>query len=81
MARKVILHLTGEDPIVAEIDGEPQPSDMFIKVSNLTKRDGRPPNYLTGGVQSVIYPWHRVTFLELMPSEEERESVIDFFRD
>jgi hypothetical protein len=37
-------------------------------------------SYLTAGVQSVIYPWHRITFLEIMPSEEERGSVIDFYR-
>ena len=36
--------------------------------------------YESAGVQSVIYPWHRITFLEIMVSEEERGSVIDFFR-
>jgi hypothetical protein len=28
----------------------------------------------------VIFPWHRITFVELMPSDEERSSVVDFFR-
>lgn len=70
----------GEDPILAEMDQEPQPSDQYIRVSNLRKRDGKEVSYLTAGVQSVIYPWHRITFLEFMPSEEERDSVIDFFR-
>jgi hypothetical protein len=51
-----------------------------VKVSNLRKRDGKDVAYLTPGVQSVIYPWHRITFLEIMVSEEERDSVIDFFR-
>lgn len=80
MARRVILHLTGEDPVVAEIDQEPQPTDLFIKVSNMRKRDGKDVAYLAPGVQSVIFPWHRVTFLELMPSEEDRSSIVDFFR-
>jgi hypothetical protein len=35
---------------------------------------------IAAGVQSIIYPWHRITFLEIMPSEEERGNVIDFFR-
>jgi hypothetical protein len=80
LARKVILHLSGEDPVIAEIDQEPEPGDMFIKVTNMTKRDGKAVSYLAGGVQSVIFPWHRVMFIEMMPSEEERASVIDFFR-
>jgi hypothetical protein len=80
MAKTVILHIVGEDPIVADMDRDPEPTDQFIKVSNLRKRDGKEVNYLTAGVQSVVYPWHRITFLEFMPSEEERSSVIDFFR-
>ncbi|NJK81883.1 MAG: hypothetical protein HC893_07225 [Chloroflexaceae bacterium] len=80
MPRKVILHVVGEDPIVAEMDEDPQPSDLFIRVTNPRKRDGKDVPSVTPGVQFVIYPWHRITFLELMPSEEERGSVIDFFR-
>lgn len=80
MAKTVILHIMGEDPILAEMDQEPQPSDQYVRVSNLRKRDGKDVPYLTAGVQTVIYPWHRITFLEMMPSEEERDSVIDFFR-
>ncbi len=80
MAKTVILHLSGEDPLVADLDQEPQPSDMFVRVSNLRRRDGKAVPYLAAGVQWVIYPWHRITFIEIMPSEEERSSVVDFFR-
>lgn len=80
MAKTVILHIVGEDPVLAEMDYEPQQTDQYVRVSNLRKRDGKDVAYLTAGVQTVIYPWHRITFLEMMPSEEERSSVIDFFR-
>jgi hypothetical protein len=80
MAKTVILHLGGEDPILGDIEQDPQPGDMFLKVTNLRKRDGKDVPYVAAGVQSVIYPWHRVTFLEIMPSAEERGNVVDFFR-
>jgi len=80
VAKTVILHLSGEDPVLADIDQDPQPGDQFIKVSNMRKRDGKPVSYLAAGVQAVIYPWHRVTFIEMMPSDEERSQVVDFFR-
>ncbi|NCC32104.1 MAG: hypothetical protein EOM24_08780 [Chloroflexia bacterium] len=80
MAKTVILHLTGEDPVLADLDEEPQPTDLFVKVSNMRRRDGKPIPYLAAGVQAVIFPWHRITFIEVMPSEEERSSVVDFFR-
>lgn len=81
MAKTVILHLTGEDPVVAEMEGELNPSDAYIKVTSLRRRDGKDVTYLAPGCQSVIYPWHRVVFIELMVTEEERGQVIDFFRD
>ncbi|MFV9507216.1 MAG: hypothetical protein AB4911_21910 [Oscillochloridaceae bacterium umkhey_bin13] len=80
MAKTVILHLTGEDPVLADIDRDPQPTDLFLIVTNMRKRDGKPVPYLAAGVQAVIFPWHRITFVEMMPSEEERSSVVDFFR-
>ncbi len=80
MARTVILHIAGEDPVLADIEQEPQPGDMFIKVTNIRKRDGKDVPYLAPGVQSVIFPWWRITFVEIMPSEEDRGTVIDFFR-
>ena len=81
MPKTVILHIAGEDPIVCELDRLPEPSDQFIEVSNLRRRDGKDVGYLAYGVQSVIFPWHRITFIEMMISEEERGQVIDFFRD
>jgi hypothetical protein len=80
VAKTVILHLTGEDPVLADIDQEPNPQDLFLRVTNMRKRDGKPVPYLAAGVQAVIFPWARITFIELMPSEEERSSVVDFFR-
>lgn len=80
MAKTIILHIMGEDPILADLEQDPQPSDNFIRVSNLRKKDGKDVPYIAGGVQAVIFPWHRITFVELMPSEEERGQVIDFFR-
>ncbi len=80
MPKTIVLHITGEDPVLADIDEEPQPTDAFIKVMNMRKRDGKEVHYLASGVQAVIFPWHRINFVELMPSDEERDRVIDFFR-
>lgn len=80
MAKTVVLHLTGEEPVLADIDQEPLPGDLFVRVTNMRRRDGKPISYLAAGVQAVIFPWHRITFIQLMPSEEERSSVIDIFR-
>lgn len=81
MARTIILHIAGEDPVLADIETEPQPTDAFLRVVNMRKRDGKDVPYLDSRVQAVIFPWHRITFIEIMPSAEDRANVVDFFRN
>ena len=64
---------------MADIERDPQPTDNFLLVSNVRRRDGKDVNYLAPGCESVLFPWSRVTFIEFPPTEE-RDDVIDFFR-
>jgi hypothetical protein len=80
VAIKVIVHIMGEDPVLGEIDQELQPTDNFVKLSNLTRVDGKDISYLTEGVVTVLFPWHRITFLEIMAGEASSGKVVGFFR-
>ena len=80
MAKTVIVHILGEDPVLGEIEQLPQPTDNFIVVANVRRRDGKDVTYISPGCEAVLYPWGRVTFVEYMVSEEDRGDVIDFFR-
>ena len=81
MSKIVIIHVVGEDPILAEVEDLPKPSDQFIEFTNPRKRDGKPIAYVTMGAKSFMYPWHRLSFVEVMTAEAEREEVIEFFRE
>ena len=81
MAHTVIVHVTNADPFVAEIEEIPNPRDNFLQCTNPRLRDGKPLHYVDEDVMSLIFPWHRISFLEIMPSDTEREEVDLFFRD
>lgn len=85
MALQVILHLQSEDPVLADVETMPSPSDNFIRVTNPRRRDGKSLPTMTEGMTSVIYPWSRVVFIEIMGTEEgARESadtLMSFFRE
>jgi hypothetical protein len=80
MAIEVIIHLHNEDPIVAELDEMPQPTDQSIVLTNPRRRDGRSVHYITEGATAFIFPWTRISFIEVMAAEEEAE-VVEFFRE
>ncbi len=80
MSIEVIIHLQNEDPIVAEIEEIPDPTHQTLTFTNPRRRDGRPLHYVTEGATSFIFPWHRISFIEIM-EEEAAEEVVEFFRD
>ncbi len=80
MAMTVLLHLTGEDPVVGEIDQLPSPTDASITVNNPRRRDGKDLPYVQSNVVTVIFPLHRINFIEIMPTAEE-EKLIGFVRE
>jgi hypothetical protein len=79
--RNVIVHLSNEDPFVADMEELPARGDTCATFYNPRMRDGKPLRYVTHGMSSIIFPWHRVSFIEVMASEEERREVVEFFRE
>jgi len=81
MAHTVIVHITNADPFVAEIEEMPDAKDNFLQCTNPRARDGKTLHYVEEDTVSVIFPWHRISFVEIMPSEAEREEIDTFFRE
>jgi hypothetical protein len=66
MAMSVIVHLVGEDAILADLDELPPLQANYVVLRNIRKKDGKPLAYVAEGATSFIYPWTRITFIEAM---------------
>lgn len=80
MPISVILHISGEEPIIGDIEEMPQAGDSVLILNNPRKRDGKDVPYLDADVTVVIYPWDKVNFVEIMPAEAEEE-IVGFVRE
>ena len=76
----ILMHISGEDPVLREIEALPTTTDVMITVKNPRRRDGKDLHYLEANVTTVIWPLSRVSFIELLPTGEEEE-VISFIRE
>ena len=76
----VVVHLVGQDPMLAEVDKLPEPTDQMITCINPRRRDSKPLHYIEDQTTSVIMPVHRITFIEVLPDEAAQEDVDLFFR-
>ena len=80
MAYTIVLHLSGDVPVVGEVDELPKPSDTIITVSNPRQRDGKDLHYLEQNVVKVIWPLEKLTLIEVLEGEEV-EKIIGFVRE
>ena len=80
MSYTLLLHLHNEDPVVGEVDELPHPGDNFVIVTNMRRKDGKDLTNIESNATSLIYPWHRIVFIEIMAAEEEG-AVIGFIRE
>lgn len=76
----VLVHISGEDAVVGEIEELPTPTDTTITVINPRRKDGKDLPYLEGNVVTVLWPMHRINFIEVLPTAEEEE-LIGFVRE
>jgi hypothetical protein len=81
MSVTVIVHITNEDAILGEVEEMPTTADQFITVRNPSRKDGKDLHYLEDEVTTMMIPWHRINFIEVMPSADELEEVITFVRE
>lgn len=80
MRLSVVVQLLDEEPIIGELEGLPDPSAHFITVHNPRRRDGRPVAFLDSNVERVLFAWHRVSYVQLMP-DVDLDKVISFVRE
>jgi hypothetical protein len=76
----VLIHIQNEDAVLGEIDALPGANDTTIVVKNPRKKDGKDLTFLDANVSTVVWPLHRVNFIEILSGEEEEE-IITFVRE
>ena len=80
MPYSIIIHPAGEEPIIGEVEDLPKPTDISITISSPRKLDGKELHYLSENVLTVIWPIHRLNFIEVLPTKAEEE-IIGFVRE
>lgn len=81
MSIAVIIHIANEDALLGEIEKLPEPTDQIVTIHNPRRRDGKDLHYIEDEVSTVIFPWHRINFIEILPSDAELEEIITFVRE
>ncbi|MFO7537725.1 MAG: hypothetical protein R6X32_06655 [Chloroflexota bacterium] len=78
--QSIIVHIMNEEPILCEVDKLPKPSDQVLVIHNMRRRDGTDVHYIDDEVMTIMVPWHRINFVQVLPAGDLDE-VIGFVRE
>lgn len=80
MAHSVIIHISGEQAIMGEVDELPKPTDTLLTVNNPRLRDGKDIHYIEHNAIKVIWPIDKIMLIEILESADE-DKIIGFVRE
>jgi hypothetical protein len=77
----LLVHINNADPIKLDAEEVPRPSDQAIIGKNPRDRTDREVTWVEDGVSTVVIPWWRITFIEVLPAAEEADEFPLPFRN
>lgn len=67
MIRNVILHINGEQPLLADLFEPPAPGDVGLRCTNLRQMNGKRPVFVGDMASIFFFPYLHIRFVEIPP--------------
>lgn len=77
----LILHIENSDPVKVDVEEMPKPTDIAIFGMNPRERTDKDVYWLEDGVTTVLFPWHRINYIQVLPDPSEGEDFEKLYRD
>ena len=72
MIRNVVIHVSNEQPLLADLYGVPSAADVGIVCTNVRMIDGKRPIFIDRSDSTFFFPNLHLRFLEISASEMQR---------
>ncbi len=67
----LLLHVANSEPIKVDVEEMPKPTDNAIVGKNPRERSDKELTIFDEGVNTVIFPWWRINYIQVLPSDED----------
>lgn len=72
MIRNVVIHVSNEQPLLADLYGVPSAADVGIVCTNVRMIDGKRPIFIDRSDSTFFFPNLHLRFLEISAAEMQR---------
>ncbi|GAB1420137.1 hypothetical protein MASR2M15_02190 [Anaerolineales bacterium] len=66
----LLLHIANQEPVKVDVEELPTLSDNAVIGRNPRERNDKEFPWVEDGVTTVIFPWWRINFIQVLPSVE-----------
>jgi hypothetical protein len=77
----LLVHLANSEPIKLDVEEMPRPNDQVLIGRNPRDHVDRELHWVEESVRMIILPWWRINYIQVLPSEEEKEEFPMLFRN
>lgn len=71
MSIKLLVHISNQEPVKVDVDELPGMTDVAIIGKNPRDRADKEITWIDEGVTSIILPWWRINFIQILPNEDD----------
>jgi hypothetical protein len=75
--RNAVIHLAGEQPLLADLFDRPAPGDSGLVCTNLRDMAGKRPIFVDDQKSIFLFPYGQIRFLEILPGSEGLPALDD----
>jgi hypothetical protein len=65
--RNAVIHITNEQPLLADLFDTPTPTDVSLVCTNVRMLDGKKPIFIDHSTSIFVFPYLNVRFVEIVP--------------
>jgi hypothetical protein len=67
----LLVHINNQEPVKVDVEELPTPSDNMVVGKNPREKGDKEIYALEEGVTTVMYPIWRITYIEVLPAEQD----------
>lgn len=75
----ILVHISGSEPVKLDVDEIPTIHDTCVIGRNPRERSDKELTWVDEGVTTIVIPWWRINYIQILPSgAEELEFELPF---
>ena len=67
MIRNAVIHISNEQPLLADLYAMPVSTDASLVCTNIRMLDGKKPIFIDHATSVFVFPYLHIRFIEIMP--------------